>query len=219
MENPIKNIYDLKAIATNKIDKKNLDDSKGFAKQDFFRVNHYEPLINQIKATLSKLTVTRELIEELDSWIVEISLKSDKNKIINGYWSEFKADLTRLKNDISDSISKCKESNLVDDTSDKFIKIPISDIAERFKSELNQSEVSLLFLYLRDFKLIDSVSDDALSKCINILTGHSYKQILKKIAGKSKTDKINLSHVPLNYDKLAQYLQMIIEQISKDSPN
>jgi hypothetical protein len=135
MENLTKKIYDLKAISDNTINKKKIDNSKGFAKEDFFRQDFYIPLVDQTIKALKKLTPTEELINLLNDWITEISLKSDSNNIINRFWAEFKSEIIEIKEKIEKSILPYTDTKQPDKLITESQTRPISGITDITKEE------------------------------------------------------------------------------------
>ena len=151
MKTIIETINDLKAIANNTIKSNNINNSKGFVKTGFFRRDFYTPLIEQITSTLSKHTPTHQLVDLLEDWIIDISLKSDSNIMINEFWAEFKSDMTKLKNKIEESILSVSENDQSDNKASESLTIPVSNVYEKdefrnlikavMKEELNRNKI------------------------------------------------------------------------------
>jgi len=154
MKTIIEKINELKAIANNTIKANNLNNSKGFVKAGFFRRDFYTPLIDQIISTLSKQTPTHQLVDLLEDWIIDISLKSGSNIIINEFWAEFKSDITKLKNKIEESILPEPENEQSDNKTSETLTIPKSNVYEKdefrnliksvMMEELNRNKSDLL---------------------------------------------------------------------------
>ena len=174
-----------------------------------------KPFLEEISSTIKdKFPVSKYpiIIDSFKDWIDLISIKIDsidnptryspKKQHQYSHWKYFRKSLR----DLSKSFSK--------EHDDYFLS---SDETNPNLS-LNRKEISLLIMYLQDFKVINPiVKNNKVSDCFDTLTHYKAEQIRKDLSHRAY--KHLLTSNKTNYDKLKETLGNIINKIDEDLSN